>query len=314
MLQAVGTAAKWVGGAWWSNHTSELIRCCFLAVPFGFFKLLAYRRVRRGCGLDRCSLLYTGAAPLPTETINYLRSLDMPLLEVFGMSETAGTIAVCGPHDRNRPLGACGRPLSMGELKIAEDGEILWRGKNNMIGYKDQPAATNATLSPETGFIHTGDLGKVDKSGYLYVTGRKKDLIITAGGENVAPTPIEEKILSLLGNVGHTLLIGDQRKFLTVLIAPTEGGQTPTPAEVEAAMNEYNDSHAKSRAQRVQKAHVLDFPFDVSTGELTPTMKVKRSFVAEKFHDDIDAMYADGAATLVGYSSMNIGKLESAIA
>ncbi|CAB9507950.1 7a-methyl-1,5-dioxo-octahydro-1H-inden-4-yl [Seminavis robusta] len=315
ILKSIGTAAKAVGRAWWSSTTPEWVKCGFLVVPFGFFKILAYKKVRRGCGLDRCRLLFTGAAPLPTDTLWYLRSLDMPLLEVFGMSESTGAIAVCGPNDFDRPLGSCGAALPMGQLTIApEDGEILWKGQNNMIGYKGLPAATKATLNPETGNLHTGDIGKVDSDGYVYITGRKKDLIITAGGENVAPTPIEEAIMSLLnGKAGHVVLVGDQRKFLTVLIAPTENGTMPTQEQVEAAMKEYNTNHAKSRAQRVQKAHVLESPLDVQTGELTPTMKVKRAFVLEKFSKDVNAMYEDGSSKLVGYTSMNIGNLASAI-
>jgi len=312
VLQTIGSAAKRVGRAWWDADTSDLFRAAFLAVPFGFFKVLAYRKVRRGCGLDRCSLLYTGAAPLQAETLNYLRSLDMPLLEVFGMSESTGAIAVCGPLDHARPMGACGRALPLGVLTIASDGEILWSGLNNMRGYKDQPAATRATLSDQ-GHLHTGDIGRIDESGNLYITGRKKDIIITAGGENVAPAPIEETIKTLLGsNVGHVVLIGDQRKFLTVLITPSEDGHTPDPEQVENAMQEYNEQYAKSRAQRVQKAHVLDQHFDVSTGELTPTMKLKRATVVQKYSAEIEAIYQD-SSKLVGYTSMNIGSLEAAI-
>lgn len=315
ILKSIGTAAKAVGKAWWSNDTPELVKCAFLVVPFGLFKVLAYRKVRKGCGLDRCPLLYTGAAPLSADTMWYLRSLDMPLLEVFGMSESCGAIAVCGPNDAARPIGSCGRALPMGQLSIAaEDGEICWNGKNNMIGYKGLPAATKATLNPETSNLHTGDIGRIDSNGYLFITGRKKDLIITAGGENVAPTPIEECLMSLLsGTAGHVVLVGDQRKFLTILIAPTETGTMPTPEQVETAIKEYNNNHAKSRAQRVQKAHVIEYPLDVSSGELTPTMKVKRAFILEKYSKEVNAMYDNGATSLVGYSSMNIGNLADAI-
>ncbi len=317
VLKAIGSAAKTVGGAWWSHDTPELIRCFALAIPFGFFRMIAFKKVRRGCGLDQCKLLYTGAAPLSADTMNYLRSLDMPLLEVFGMSESTGAIAVCGPTDLIRPHGACGRALPLGLLEIAKDGEILWSGENNMLGYKGLPAATQATLPSETGKLHTGDIGKVDKAGYLFITGRKKDLIITAGGENVAPTPIEETLLSLIGTdtAGHVVLVGDQRKFLTILVAPAEGAAAvPAAATVEVAMKEYNTSYAKSRAQRVQKAHVLEFPFQVNTGELTPTMKVRRAAVVTKYRKDIEAMYAGDSVKLVGYSSMNIGKIEPSIA
>lgn len=315
ILKSIGSAAKSIGKLWWSSDTPELVRCGLLLLPFSFFKILAYKKVRKACGLDRCRLLFTGAAPLSADTMWYLRSLDMPLLEVFGMSESTGAIAVCGPNDFARPMGACGQALPNGTLTIAkEDSEILWKGDNNMLGYKGLPAATKEALNPETRNLHTGDLGRVDQNGYCFIVGRKKDLIITAGGENVAPAPIEETFLSLLqGKAGHVVLIGDQRKFLTILIAPTETGAVPTPDQVEAALKEYNADHAKSRAQRVQKAHVLELPLEVSTGDLTPTMKVKRSHVVEKFADVINAMYEDGSTKLVGYSSMNIGNLDSAI-
>lgn len=318
LLRGIGSAAKSVGGAFWTADTPELVRCFCLALPFGLFKGLAYRKVRKGCGLDRCKLLYTGAAPISAEVLDYLRSLDMPLLEVFGMSESNGAIAVCGPNDGSRPIGACGRALPHGELEIAaDDGEILWRGNNNMIGYKGLKEATEEAIPSQTGQLHTGDIGRMDESGYLYITGRKKDLIITAGGENVAPAPIESIIKSLLGpSAGHVVLIGDQRKYLSMLIAPPEGEAHPvlTPEAVEGAMTEYNDSYAKSRAQRVQKAHVLEFPFTVTTHELTPTMKLKRGVVSSKYKAEIESMYQDGLSKLVGYSSVNIGSLDPTVA
>ena len=309
VLKSIGTMAKAVGGAWWSADTPEVVRC-LLTLPFGFFKILAFRKVRKAIGLDRCRLLYTGAAPLPEDTLSYLRSLDMPLLEVFGMSESCGAIAVCGPCDGDRPLGACGRPLPMGKLELAPDGEILWKGNNNMKGYFGLPTETAATISSE-GQLHTGDLGTI-KNGFLFITGRKKDIIITAGGENIAPTPIEDAILSLLGpKAGHVLLIGDRRKFLTILIAPKEGERggphSITTEEVEAAIQTYNTDLAKNRAQRVQRAHVLEHPLSEATGELTPTLKVKQGHVTKKCEKDIEAMYSDNASRLVGYSSMNIG-------
>ncbi len=316
VLKAIGSSAKTVGGLWWNFNTPEVIRCSVLAIPFAFFRAIAFKKVRCGCGLDQCKLLYVGAAPLPVDTMNYLRSLDMPLLEVFGMSESTGAIAVCGPNDLIRPQGTCGKALPLGTLEIASDGEIIWNGDNNMLGYKGLPAATQATLPSATGQLHTGDIGVIDESGYLYITGRKKDLLITAGGENVAPTPIEEQLLSLIGteNAGHVVLIGDARKFLSILVAPCENGTIPPAAVVEKAMNEYNTSYAKSRAQKVQKAHVLELPFQVNTGELTPTMKVKRAAIVTKFRNDIEAMYSDDSVKLVGYSSMNIGTMEPSIA
>lgn len=309
VLKAVGSMAKVVGGAWWSYTTPEIVRCALLVVPYTFFKVAAFKKIRRKCGLDRCQLLYTGAAPLPADTLHYLRSVDMPLLEVFGMSESAGAIAVCGPTDAIRPLGACGRALAGGTLTIgADDGEIIWSGDNNMKGYKGLPAATAAVMKKGNA-LHTGDLGRVDKNGQLFITGRKKDIIITAGGENVAPIPIEENFMSLLaGSAGHVVLIGDQRKFLTLLVGPTENGQAPTEEQMTEALRVYNESLAMSRAQRVQKAHILDIPFSVDSGDLTPTMKLKRNVVVQKYAAEIENMYTT-TSSLVGYSSMDVGSL-----
>jgi long-subunit acyl-CoA synthetase (AMP-forming) len=311
VLETIGSLAKAVGGVWYSPETPELVRS-LLVIPFGFFKALAYRKVRRASGLDRATFLFTGAAPLPMDTVNYLRSLDMPLLEVFGMSESCGAIAVSGPNDTIRPAGSCGPALPLGNLVIAPDGEVLWSGDNTMRAYKGLPEATAAAVDSKTLQLRTGDLGTVDSHGYLKITGRKKDLIITAGGENIAPVPIEETIMGLLdGAAGHVLLIGDHRKFLTILVAPNEDTRQEIKSEsVEKAIAAYNSSFAQSRAQRVQKAHVVASPFTVATGELTPTLKAKRSVIVDKYSKEIDTLYSDGALKLVGYSSMNIDRPE----
>ena len=144
--KVIGTAAKAVGAAWWDPATPEVARGA-LALPMGLFKVLAFKKIRKACGLDRCELLYTGAAPLSAATADYLKSVDMPLLEVFGMSESCGAIAVSGPLDGARPRGACGRPLPGGAVVVAADGEVLWRGANSMRGYKGLPAATAAVVA-----------------------------------------------------------------------------------------------------------------------------------------------------------------------
>mmetsp|Transcript_35412 Transcript_35412/g.119895 ORF Transcript_35412/g.119895 Transcript_35412/m.119895 type:complete len:669 (-) Transcript_35412:69-2075(-) len=291
--QVIGTAAKAVGAAWWDPATPEVARGA-LALPMGLFKVLAFKKIRKACGLDRCELLYTGAAPLSAATADYLKSVDMPLLEVFGMSESCGAIAVSGPLDGARPAGSCGRPLPNGHCEIAPDGEVLWRGGNVMRGYAGRAEATAAAL--DDGYLRTGDLGEL-VGGFLRITGRKKDLIITAGGENVAPAPVEERFCDALG--GHAVLVGDRRKFLSLLLAPPEGGAAPAPDAVKAALDAYNAA-AMSRAQRVQKVSVLPAPFSVETEELTPTMKLKRAFVIAKYQSQVDDMYRDGPTIAYG--------------
>lgn len=148
-------------------------------------------------------------------------------------------------------------------------------------------------------------MGTVGADGYLRITGRKKDLIITAGGENIAPTPIENTLQSLIPRCGHVVLIGDGKKYLAALVAPADDARTPpSPDDISAALETYNKSHAQSRAQTVQKCRVLERPFSVESGELTPTMKVKRAAVVKTFAAKVDALYATNS--LVSYSTGNV--------
>ena len=157
--------------------------------------------------------------------------------------------------------------------------------------------------------LHTGDLGVVDpRTGYLRITGRKKDLIITAGGENVAPTPIEQAFVDILqGAAAHAILVGEGRKMLVMLLAPPEDATPTTPVldddAIRAALELYNGAYAKSRAQRVQMGAVLP-AFTVAGGELTPTMKVKRAAVVQRNSKLVEAMYSGNVAALTGYSSI----------
>ena len=173
-----------------------------------------------------------------------------------------------------------------------------------MRGYRGLQKATDEAVDPRSRQLHTGDLGVIDADGYLRITGRKKDLIITAGGENVAPTPIENVLCSLIPRCGHVVLIGDRKKYLAALVAPEADEKPPSADDVAAALATYNTSHAKSRAQTVQKCRVLDRCFSVDGGELTPTMKVKRAAVVKAFAADVDALYE--TASLVSYSTENI--------
>jgi long-subunit acyl-CoA synthetase (AMP-forming) len=195
-----------------------------------------------------------------------------------------------------------------------------------MRGYRGLQKATDEAVDPSTRQLHTGDLGEIDGDGYLRITGRKKDLIITAGGENVAPTPIENVLCSLIPRCGHLVrdrcpsraspvfigfssidaqvLIGDRKKYLAALVAPEADEKPPSADDVAAALATYNKSHAKSRAQTVQKCRVLERCFSVDGGELTPTMKVKRAAVIKAYVADVDALYE--TASLVSYSTENI--------
>jgi long-chain acyl-CoA synthetase len=275
-----------------------------LAAQHAIADRLFFSKVKQAIGLDQARMCVSGAAPVAKEVLELFASLDLVVQEVYGQSEDTG------PTSYNRPgmvkLGTVGPVFPGVEVKIAEDGEILVRGPNVFLGYYREPEATAEVLVD--GWLHSGDLGAFDADGFLSITGRKKEIIITAGGKNVAPKNIE----AALKNhpvVGEAVVIGDRRKFLTVLVTlDPEGlarlkrerglsGDAPDHerpevlAEVQRAIDAANVDLA--RVEQVKKFHVLPRPFGIDTGELTPTLKVKRRVIAEKFGHEIEAMYRE---------------------
>ena len=273
-----------------------------LALQHRLADRLVFSKMKAALGLDRARICVTGAAPLAKEVIEFFGSIDVMLLEGYGLSETAGTGTLNHPGAvRIGTVGTCARGF---ELKIAGDGEILVRGRNVFLGYYKDPTATAEALAD--GFLHTGDLGSLDAKGFVSITGRKKEIIITAGGKNVAPTNIE----AALKNhplVSEAIVIGDRRKYLTVLItldgeaavrfrgerALNDDAAHPDHpailAEVQRALDAVNGDLA--HVEQVKKFRILNAPFSIETGELTPTLKLKRSVVASKFADEIESMY-----------------------
>jgi long-chain acyl-CoA synthetase len=265
---------------------------------------LFFSKVKQAIGLDHARMCVSGAAPVAKEVLELFASLDLVVQEVYGQSEDTG------PTSYNRPgmvkLGTVGPAFPGVEVKIAEDGEILVRGPNVFLGYYREPEATREVLVD--GWLHSGDLGAFDQDGFLSITGRKKEIIITAGGKNIAPKNIE----AALKNhplVGEAIVIGDRRKFLTALVTLDPeaverlrrelglAGDTPDPdrpeivAEVQRAVDAANADLA--RVEQVKKFRILPRPFGIDTGELTPTLKVKRRVIAEKFGHEIEAMYRE---------------------
>jgi long-chain acyl-CoA synthetase len=246
--------------------------------------------------------MVTGAAPIAKEVVDFFASLDITVQEVYGQSEGSGPTSF---NMRGRTkLGSVGVPIPGCEVKIAEDGEILVKGPNVFLGYYKDRAATDETLDPK-GYLHSGDLGKIDEDGFLHITGRKKDIIITAGGKNITPKNIE----SAMKNsplVGECVVIGDRRKFLSMVVAldpeavqrfMSERGLSGPPhqsAEVRAELQKQLDSvnEKMARVEQVKKFTILPRPLGIDTGELTPTLKIKRSVVAKNFSSEIEAMYA----------------------
>jgi long-chain acyl-CoA synthetase len=262
-------------------------------------------QLRARIGLDKARLLASGAAPIHPELLRWFLGIGLPIAEGYGQTEVSLATSL-NPPGRVR-LGSVGLPLPGISVRLADDGEILVKGDNVCAGYWRDPAAT-AALVDENGWLHSGDVGTIDPDGYLHITDRKKDIIITAHGKNVAPQTIETE-LALEPLIGHAVVIGDGRRYLTALVSldteaaahwAEEHGRafslealTEDPDirdAIESAIAAVNDRHA--RVEQVRKWRLLPNEMGVATGELTPTLKVKRNVVNAKYRDVIEEMYA----------------------
>lgn len=263
-----------------------------LGTQYRLFDKLVYSKAKEAMGLDEARYLFSSAAPLSPAIAEFFAGLGMQILNVYGQSECTGLCAFNRP-DRNR-FGSVGPALPEVELRIADDGEILTRGPNNFLEYLRDPEATAEALDAE-GFLHTGDVGYLDDDGFLFVTDRKKDIIITAGGENVTPSLIEIE-LKKHALIADAVVIGDKRPYLTALIsldaeAVAEAGLAAPDVErdIQAAIDETNRHLA--RVRQIKQFRVLETPLSIDGGELTPTLKVKRNVVQDHFAAEIEAMY-----------------------
>ena len=258
----------------------------------------------RGLFGGRLRRAITGAAPLGIDVISFFTACGIPLMQGYGMTETA-TATSCTTPDENR-LGSVGKPLPGVEAKIADDGELLVRGENVFKEYYDNPQATADTIID--GWLHTGDLGKIDEDGYIFIVGRKKDIIITAGGKNITPANIEAE-LKLSPIISQAVMHGDRRPYPVALItldpetapqwAQAQGiegdlaaiaAHEQTVAEVQRVLDEANAHYAQ--VEQIKKFRILPADFSQETGELTPTLKVKRNIVEQKYATELDALYA----------------------
>jgi len=262
----------------------------WLEMQFNVFDKLVYSKAKEAVGMDRCEFMFSSAAPLSPDVAGYLEGLGLRILQVYGLSE-CGVAAGNGP-DGNR-IGTVGPALTGAEIRIEDDGEILTRGPHVFSGYLRNPEATAEALDAD-GWLHTGDIGTIDGDGYLSITDRKKDVIVTAGGENVTPSLLEMALQThpLISNV---IIIGDRRPYLTALITvdpETTAGMSAeaVQAAVQAAVDEANAKQARIR--QLKKFVILDEPLTIENGELTPTLKVKRKIVRERFADKIEDMYS----------------------
>jgi long-chain acyl-CoA synthetase len=271
---------------------------------------MVFATVRRRLGLDRAAVCSTSAAPINLDTLEFFLSLGIPVLEVYGMSECTGPATFSVP-DRYR-TGKAGFVIPGTEIKLAADGEICMRGPHVFLGYYKSAAATREAIDDE-GWLHSGDIGTLDEEGFLKVTDRKKELIITSGGKNVAPQPLEAK-LKAIPAVGQAVALGDRRNYVTALLtldpdlvagaAAAAGSPARDPASAAACPRFRADLERRvaavngtlARYEQVRRFAVLPGQFTVEGGELTPTMKLKRRVIGEKYTAEIEALYSAGAA------------------
>ncbi|HET9753393.1 MAG TPA: AMP-binding protein, partial [Myxococcales bacterium] len=249
---------------------------------------LVLSKVRAALGLDRARICVTAAAKMPRATLDFFDSLGLPLLDVWGMSESAG-MGTANLHGARRP-GTVGRPEDGVEIRIAADGEILTRGPHVFRGYYRDAAATSEALDRD-GWLHTGDVGELDPDGYLRITDRKKDLLITSGGKNISPQNIEV-LLGRIPGVVQAVVVGDARKYLAALIvpeAPERAGDPGFVAGIGRAIEQVNGQLA--HYETIKRFKVLPARFSVDSGELTPTLKLKRKVVAQKYAKEIDELF-----------------------
>ncbi|MEV2253152.1 AMP-dependent synthetase/ligase [Streptomyces sp. NPDC050147] len=267
-----------------------------------------YGLVRQALG-GRVRWALTGGAPIAPHVIDFLRACGIEVYEGYGMTESAGVISL--NHPGAVRYGTVGRPVEGCEVRIADDGEVLARGEMVFPGYHADPAATRATLDEE-GWLHTGDLGAIDADGYLSITGRKKDLIITSGGKNLTPS-LSELAVQRSRFVSRAVMVGDKRPYPVALItldgeeiggwaAREDVKLTEPPSRdprVRALVQEVVDAAnaTVSRPARIRDFALLDEDFTVESGLLTPSLKVRRRAVTERYAGVVEGLYARGAAT-----------------
>ena len=268
---------------------------------------LVFTKIRAGLG-GRIRFVVSGSAPLAVDTAEFFQAVGLPVIEGYGLTETAPILTVNPPSAPR--VGTVGKAVSGVELRIASDGEILARGPNVMKGYHNKPEATADAV--KDGWFHTGDIGHIDQEGYLTITDRKKDLLVTSGGKKIAPQPIEA-VLKRNPLVGEAILLGDRRKYAAALIVPDfaalerrlkELGRPPgdrdalvTRPDVVALYQEVIDALNRELAQfeRIKRIALIPAQFSIETGELTPTLKVKRKVVEERWRDAIEGLYTEKA-------------------
>jgi len=250
---------------------------------------LVYAKVKQRLG-GRLRTAGAGGAPLSRDIAEFFHAIDILILEGYGLSEVTTAATVNRPTDFK--FGTVGKALPGVEIRIAEDGEILLRSNTVFAGYYHDPEATRATIDDE-GFVHTGDVGHIDEDGFLHITDRKKDLIVTAGGKNVAPQNLENE-LKAHKVVSQALVVGDRMPYVAALVtvdADATSGMTPdaVQAEVERAVESVNAD--RSRYEQIKRFTVLPREFSLEHDEMTPTLKLRRKVILDHFAEDVAGLY-----------------------
>ncbi len=278
-----------------------------LALSMALFRRLVFARVRAIFG-SRMRYLISGGAPLPTEINRFLSAAEIPIVEGYGLTEAAPVVA-CNLHNGKTRIGSVGLPLAHIQVETAADGELLLRGPNIMKGYYKLEADTKEAID-EQGWLHTGDIAKIDVEGYISITDRKKEIIVLSGGKNVSPAYVESK---LVGDkfISQACVVGDRRKHLAALIVPdyenlaeflANNNLDPKNADALAKSPELK-ALLQGRIRAINKQlsdvetivgfTIVPQPFTQERGELTPSLKVRRKVVQAHFKDQIDSMFGD---------------------
>jgi long-chain acyl-CoA synthetase len=279
----------------------------FLKFKFMLARWIALNNVRKMIGIHRSRFLVTGAAPISPELVKWYLALGVPMLEVWGMTESCGA-ATGVPASRIKP-GSIGPAAAYNEVKLdPRTGEILVRGSNVFMGYLNQPEKTAETIDTE-GWLHTGDVGRVDEDGFFRITDRMKDIIITAGGKNITPSELENE-LKFSPYITDAVVIGDKKPYLTVIVMIDQenvekfaqdrdvpfsnyASLTRAPQVQELIQAEIDRVNAKfARVEQIKKFFLLDTQLSAEDEELTPTMKLKRKLVQQKYAPQIEQMYS----------------------
>ncbi|HET7530162.1 MAG TPA: AMP-dependent synthetase/ligase [Mycobacteriales bacterium] len=277
-----------------------------LEAPHRLFDALVYSKLRAALG-GRVQAAISGGAPLGARLGHFYRGIGVPIYEGYGLTETTAGATVNRPDAMK--VGTVGRPIPGVTVRIADDGEILLQGDNVFVGYYNNPDATKEALESDRWF-HTGDIGELDADGYLRITGRKKELIVTAGGKNVAPAVLEDRIRAH-ALISQCMVVGDQKPFIACLVTIDEEAwpdwkkshgkpadatvadlvdDEDLRAEVQAAIDDAN--RAVSKAEAIKAFRIVTDDWTIETGHLTPSLKLKRNEVLKDHAADIDALYS----------------------